>query len=220
MPSAMLEAGVPGSHLSPQFEEYTVISGDRSFSCRIISVRCLLKFSSAGFMSSVWKPAWQPLSSEIFCAPRSFARALTASTAAEVPESAKPQGKRRLPILHTPPLSATTSSHISSTSSSLRPTTEIIFCGSELASTAAFISSPRSLLSCTPSSKSKHLAAQRAASSPQETPAAAAASADSLPSCSRSHSMPHIEATKMATWHTSSSHSLSSGPISVTSKRS
>mmetsp|Transcript_47935 Transcript_47935/g.96719 ORF Transcript_47935/g.96719 Transcript_47935/m.96719 type:complete len:234 (+) Transcript_47935:465-1166(+) len=184
-------------------------------------MRCFLRGPSAGCISSVWKAAPQPLSSDTFWAPCSLAFAFAASMAAEVPDNTKPHGKRRFPSLHVPPFSAVISSHMASTSSSLSPTTDIIFCAScPSASTAAFMNSPRNLASFTPSSKEKHFAAQSAASSPHETPAAAAASPLFLPSWSLSHSRPHMAATKMAGWQTSSWQSFSSGPISVTSKRS
>mmetsp|Transcript_47425 Transcript_47425/g.133862 ORF Transcript_47425/g.133862 Transcript_47425/m.133862 type:complete len:312 (-) Transcript_47425:655-1590(-) len=221
IPSAMVMTGVPGSHLSPVCEEYSVMSGDRSFSAFIISIRYFFRGSSAGCMSSVWKAALQPFSSDIFCAPRSFASALAESMAAAVPDSAKPHGKSLFAILQMPLWLATTSSHRASISSSLSPTTDSIFCGSApSASTAAFMTSPRTLASLTPSSKLKQPAVHRAASSPQDTPAAAAASAALLPSWSFSHSRPHMAATKTAGWQTSRLFSFSSGPTSVMSKRS
>mmetsp|Transcript_328 Transcript_328/g.1116 ORF Transcript_328/g.1116 Transcript_328/m.1116 type:complete len:234 (+) Transcript_328:577-1278(+) len=184
-------------------------------------MRCFRRGPSAGRMSSVWKAAPQPLSSETFWAPCSLAFAFSTSTAAEVPDSTKPQGKRWFATLQMPPFSEAASSHRASTSSSPSPTTEIIFCGSRpSASIAAFMNSPLSLASLTPSSKEKHFAAHSAASSPQETPAAAAASPLFFPSWSLSHSKPHMAATKMAGWHTSSWQSFSSGPSSVVSKRS
>mmetsp|Transcript_71692 Transcript_71692/g.214002 ORF Transcript_71692/g.214002 Transcript_71692/m.214002 type:complete len:234 (-) Transcript_71692:655-1356(-) len=184
-------------------------------------MRCFLSGPSAGRMRSVWKAAQHPLSSDTFWAPCSLAFAFNASIAREVPDSTKPQGKRRFPSLHVPPVSAAASSHMASTSSSPSPTTEIIFCAScPSASTAAFMNSPLSLANLTPSSNEKHFAAQSAASSPQDTPAAAAASPLFFPSWSLSHSRPHIAATKIAGWQTSSWQSFSSGPISVTSNRS
>mmetsp|Transcript_86916 Transcript_86916/g.235534 ORF Transcript_86916/g.235534 Transcript_86916/m.235534 type:complete len:223 (-) Transcript_86916:540-1208(-) len=173
-------------------------------------------------MSSVWYPARQPSNSETFWAPRFRASSRAASTAPDVPESTKPEGNNRFPILHTPPSSAAcASSQSSSTSSSPRPITETIFWPpAPVASAASLMSSPRNFARRTPSSKPKQPAAHSAASSPQERPAAAAASPLALPSWSRSHSSPHMLATKMAGWHTSSWCSFSSGPISVTSKRS
>mmetsp|Transcript_61110 Transcript_61110/g.97005 ORF Transcript_61110/g.97005 Transcript_61110/m.97005 type:complete len:262 (-) Transcript_61110:700-1485(-) len=220
IPSAMSVGGVPGSHLSPVCEEYTVISGERSFSVLSISVKCFFKSASTGCINSVWYPALQPFNSETFCAPRSFAKALAESIAPAVPDKAKPEGNKRLPSLQIPLFSSTASSQIVSSSSSLKPTTDSIFCGSVASSTVRCMSSPRIFANRTPSSKLKQPAAQSAANSPLEIPAAAAASLFSLPSWSLNHSKPHMLATNTAGWHTSIRSNFDSGPISVTSKRS
>mmetsp|Transcript_127887 Transcript_127887/g.398309 ORF Transcript_127887/g.398309 Transcript_127887/m.398309 type:complete len:240 (-) Transcript_127887:96-815(-) len=184
-----------------------------------VSSSAAASFSAAGFIRGVWK-APAVLRTLACSAPAFSAMVFSSLMAFSVPPTEKPPGKRQLAIWQTPPAPSflAASTHRGLSLSPSRPATESISCLPMPA--ASCIASPRSFTSLSPSSKDTTPAAQRAVSSPSESPAMTDARVTASGLSSLSFSRPARPPMNIAGWQYLVSSSLSSGPLRQMSRMS